>query len=64
MPIAPTRKPAAQKQAAVNIARRGPTRSTQVPSTAAASPSITMATEKTMPIAVSEESKCSTIEFL
>jgi hypothetical protein len=64
MPAAPTRKPAPQQQAAVNIAFRGPTRSTQVPNTAAESPSITIAIEKTKPMAVWEVPKCSTIEFL
>ncbi len=64
MPRPPIRKPAPQQHAAVNIARRGPTRSTQVPKTAAESPSITIAIEKTMPIEVSEASKCSTSEFL
>src|SRR4051812_45315451 len=60
MQSAPMRKPDAQKQAAVNIARRGPTRSTQVPVTAAAMPSITIAMEKISPTAVSDESKCLT----
>ena len=64
MPAAPTRNPAAQQQAAVNIAFRGPTRSTQVPKTAADNPSITMAIENTKPIAVCEAPKWSTIEFL
>ena len=49
-----------QKQAEVNIAARGPLRSTQVPATAAESPSITIAMLKMTPIAVSEVSKCST----
>ena len=64
MPTEPTRKPAAQQHAAVNIALRGPTFSTQVPKTAALRPSITMAIEKTKPIAVCEASKCSISEFL
>ena len=53
-----------QHRAAVNIALRGPTRSTQVPSTAADRPSITMAIEKIQAIAVCEESKRSTSEVL
>ena len=44
----------------MNIAARGPLRSTQVPNTAAESPSITIAIEKIMPIAVRLVSKCST----
>ena len=48
----------------MTIALRGPTRSTQVPSTAAESPSITMAIEKIHAIAVCEESKRSTSEVL
>ncbi len=60
MPSAPTRKPLAQQQAAVNIVLRGPTRSTQVPNRAAETPSITIAIEKIMPIAVRLVSKCST----
>ncbi len=64
MPSEPTRKPADQQQAAVNIALRGPTLSTQVPKSAALMPSITMAIENTKPIAVCEASKCSMREFL
>ena len=64
MPSAPTRKPAAQKQAAVNIDLRGPTRSTQVPRTAADRPSITIAIENTMPICVLLVSKLLTSPFL
>jgi hypothetical protein len=60
MPSEPTRKPVDQNTAAVNIAARGPLRSTQVPKTAAESPSITMAIEKMMPMAVSDVSKCLT----
>ena len=48
----------------MTIAMRGPTRSTQVPSTAAREPSITMAIEKIHAIAVCEESKRSTSEVL
>ncbi len=57
MPSEPTRKPPAQNSAAVNIARRGPPESTQVPNTAAETPSITIAIEKMTPIAVRLESK-------
>ena len=64
MPSAPTRNPVPQKQAEVNIALRGPLRSTQVPITAADSPSITIAIENTIPIAVLLESKCLTSEVL
>ena len=64
MPSAPTRKPAAQKQAETNIALRGPLRSTQVPPTAADSPSMTIAMLKMMPIAVWLASKCAMSEFL
>ena len=41
----------------MNIAFRGPTRSTQVPRTAADNPSITIAIEKTIPIFVLFELK-------
>lgn len=54
------KKPADQQQAAVNIVRRGPTRSTQVPKTAAEAPSMTIAIEKMTPMAVRLVSKCST----
>lgn len=64
MPSAPTRKPEAQKQAAVNIALRGPPLSTHVPKTAAERPSITIAMEKMKPIEVSEASKWLTSELL
>ena len=64
MPTEPTRKPEDQQQAAANIALRGPTLSTQVPNTAAHRPSITIAIEKTKPIAVCEASKCAISEFL
>ena len=60
MPSEPTRKPVTQKQAEVNIAARGPLRSTQVPKTAAERPSMTMAMEKTTPMAVWLVPKCST----
>ena len=63
-PSAPIAKPLDQHTAAVNIALRGPTRSTHVPSTAADRPSITMAMLKMAPIAVRLESKCSTSGFL
>ncbi len=58
------RNPAPQQSAAVAMAMRGPTRSTQVPSTAAERPSITMAIEKIAAIAVCEESKWATSEVL
>jgi hypothetical protein len=48
----------------VNIAARGPFRSTQVPKRAAESPSMTMAIEKMIPIAVRLVSKCSTSAVL
>ncbi len=64
MPSAPTRKPTDQQAAAAAIARRGPPVSTQVPNTAALRPSMTIAIEKMIPIAVSEVSKCSTSEDL
>src|SRR4051812_15247900 len=64
MPMAPTTKPTNQKQAAVNMAARGPLRSTQVPATAAERPSITIAMLKTTPTAVSEESKWATSAVL
>ena len=52
--------PSPQQQAAVNIALRGPLRSTHVPPTAADRPSITIAIEKMTEIGVSFVSKCST----
>ena len=64
MPSAATRKPADQQQAETNIALRGPLRSTQVPPTAADSPSITIAIEKITPIAVRLVSKCFTSAVL
>ena len=64
MPAAPTRNPVPQHSAAAAIALRGPARSTQVPSTAADRPSITIAIEKIHAIAVWEESKRSTSEVL
>ena len=64
MPTDPITNPEPQQTAAVAIALRGPTRSTQVPNTAAESPSITMASEKIQAIAVWEDSKWSTSEFL
>ena len=60
MPSEPTRNPDTQKTAEVAIAARGPFLSTQVPKTAAESPSITIAIEKMMPIAVRLASKWST----
>jgi hypothetical protein len=60
MPRPPTRKPETQKTAEVNIAARGPLRSTQVPNRAAETPSMTIAIEKMMPIAVRLASKCAT----
>ena len=57
MPSEPITKPKPQHRAAVNIDLRGPTRSTHVPSTAAESPSMTMAMEKIHAMAVCEESK-------
>ncbi len=53
-----------QNSAATNIAARGPLRSTQVPITAADSPSITIASEKIHPMAVRLVSKCATSAFL
>jgi hypothetical protein len=64
MPSAATRKPAAHSTAATNIAARGPFRSTQVPNTAAESPSITIAIEKITPIAVRVLSKWATSAVL
>ena len=64
MPRAPTPKPEAQKQAEVNIAFRGPLRSTQVPPRAADRPSITIAMLKMTPIAVWLASKCLISEVL
>ena len=65
MPSAPTRKPVRPEAApTANIARRGPPVSTQVPKTAALTPSITIAIEKMIPIAVSEASKWSTSDVL
>ena len=64
MPSAPTRNPVDQNTAETSIALRGPFRSTQVPPTAADSPSMTMAMLKMMPIAVWLVSKCATSEFL
>jgi hypothetical protein len=64
MPSEPTRKPTDQQIAATNIAARGPLRSTQVPKTAAESPSMTMAIEKMIPIAVRLVSKCCTSAVL
>ncbi|MCW2710306.1 MAG: hypothetical protein JWP24_500 [Marmoricola sp.] len=64
MPREPTRKPEPQHSAAATIALRGPTRSTQVPSTAAERPSITMAIEKIHATAVCEESKWATSDVL
>ena len=64
MPSAPTRKPVDQQAAAAAIALRGPLASTQVPNTAALTPSITIAIEKMIPIAVNEVLKCSTSEDL
>ncbi len=46
------------------MALRGPTRSTHVPKMAAETPSITIAIEKMIPMAVSEVSKCATSAFL
>ena len=64
MPAEPTMKPTPQHRAAASIALRGPDRSTQVPSTAAERPSITIAIENTQPIAVRLVSKLATSEFL
>ena len=64
MPAAPTRKPRAQAQALANMAFRGPTRSTHVPSIAAERPSMTIAIEKTRPTAVRLLSKWATIDAL
>ncbi len=48
-PIAETKKPPAQHNAAVNIARRGPPSSTQRPNTAAEVPRKKIAIEKIQP---------------
>ena len=64
MPSEPTRKPDTQKTAEVNMAARGPLVSTHVPKTAAERPSITIAIEKMIPIAVRLASKCSTSAVL
>ena len=64
MPTEPTRNPVTQKTAEVAIAARGPLRSTHLPKTAADSPSMTIAIEKMMPIAVRLVSKCSTSAVL
>ena len=64
MPSEPITNPELQHRAEVTIALRGPTRSTQVPSTAAERPSITMAIEKIHATAVCEESKRATSEVL
>ena len=50
------RKPPPKQSAAVNIALRGPTRSSQVPVKAAANPRNTMAMEKIQPSSVSFQS--------
>src|SRR5665811_97337 len=59
-PSAPMRKPEDQQHAAVNIAFRGPTLSTHVPMIAADTPSMTMAMEKMIPIALRLVWKCAT----
>jgi hypothetical protein len=64
IPSAPTRNPVDQKQAAVNIARRGPPWSTHLPATAADSPSITIAIEKMKPTWVAPVSKRSISDVL
>ena len=64
MPAEPTMNPVPQQRAEASIALRGPERSTQVPSTAAERPSITIAIENTQPIAVRLVSKEATREFL
>jgi hypothetical protein len=64
MPTEPIRKPTDQNTAAANIAARGPFLSTQVPNSAAETPSMTIAIEKMMPIAVSVVSKCLTSAVL
>ena len=64
MPSGADQEARGPQSAAVTIVRRGPTRSTHVPNTAALRPSITIAIEKTMPTAVSEVSKWSTSDAL
>jgi hypothetical protein len=64
IPAAATRNPPDQQQAETNIALRGPLRSTQVPPMAADRPSITIAIEKMIPIAVRLVSKCFTSAVL
>ena len=64
MPRPPTRKPRTQKTAEVNIAARGPLRSTHVPNRAAETPSMTIAIEKMIPIAVWLVRKSSTSAVL
>jgi len=63
-PRALTKNPLDQQSAAVNIAARGPARSTQVPKTAAERPSITMLMLKMIPIGVRPVPNRSTSGFL
>ena len=55
-PIADTKKPPVQHNAAVNIARRGPPSSTQRPNTAADAPRKKIAMLKIQPSCVSRQS--------
>ena len=55
-PNAATRKPAPKQQAATNMALRGPTRSIQVPNSAADAPSTAKAMLNTQPTVASAQS--------
>ena len=63
-PSAPMKNPLDQQRAAMNIAARGPARSTQVPNTAADRPSITMLMLKMIAIGVRPVPNRSTSGFL
>ena len=52
MPTDPITNPETQQTVEARMARRGPLRSTQLPKSAAESPSITIAREKMIPMAV------------
>src|SRR4051812_45417579 len=56
MPTAATSNPPAKQHADVNIARRGPTRSSHAPNTAADSPRKTIAVLNTQPTVLSFQS--------
>lgn len=64
MPADPTTNPVPQQSAEASMALRGPERSTHVPRKAAERPSITIAIEKTQPMAVRLVSNEATSEFL